>query len=48
MLIIIVTIKGMSKCMFTVVVTITARFICSANNYCYNNAGVYMQCYQLL
>jgi hypothetical protein len=35
----------------TVIVTITMRYICSANSYCDNNDNnreIYMQCLQLL
>jgi len=33
-----------TKAVFAVIVTITARFKCSAYNYCDNNGEVYMQC----
>jgi hypothetical protein len=40
----IMTITRRSVCSTKSAVTITVRYICSANNYCDNNGEVYVQC----
>jgi hypothetical protein len=41
---VIVTIRVGLFAVFTVIMTITGRFICSANSYCDKNGEIYVQC----